>query len=224
MNTRLCGALCAGMISLGVTAHSHATPVTAVFDSTIDLSGLGGAANAPFKIEYTYDNAAPDFDPSSNQGGYEILSGTAQVGSDNLTFGGGTIRIFNNLSSPSGGLDEYSFSAHSITGTVLGLSLLTIGFNLFDLDASMFSSDALPNDFLFFTSRIDTGNRQLRDVSNPSGPFTVNTFSNRESGEFFTLDFAGNTTTPVSEPSVIMLMGLGLTGLIGFVRRRDAHV
>jgi hypothetical protein len=78
MNTRLCGALCAGMISLGVAAHSHATPVTAIFDSTIDLSGLGGAANAPFKIQYTYDNATSDFDPSNNQGGYEILSGTAQ--------------------------------------------------------------------------------------------------------------------------------------------------
>ncbi|SFL35907.1 PEP-CTERM protein-sorting domain-containing protein [Nitrosomonas aestuarii] len=87
----------------------------------------------------------------------------------------------------------------------------------------MFFSDALPEDFLF-TSRIDTGNRQLRDTSNPSGPFTVNTFSNIESGEFFALDFAGNTTTPVSEPSVILLMGLGLTGLIGFMRRRNSHV
>ncbi|MCP5252655.1 MAG: PEP-CTERM sorting domain-containing protein [Burkholderiales bacterium] len=223
MNTRLCGALCAGMISLGVAAHSHAAPVTAVFDSTIDLSGLGGAANAPFKIEYTYDNATPDFDPSGNQGGYEILSGTAQVGSDSLTFGGGAIRIFNNISFPSGALDKYSFSAHSITGSVLGLSLLSVGFELYDIHGGMFFSDALPNDFSF-TPRIDTGNRQLRDTSNPSGPFTVNTFSNRESGEFFALDFAGNTTTPLSEPSVIMLMGLGLSGLIGFVRRRDAHV
>ena len=215
MNTRLCGALCAGMISLGVAAHSHAVPVTAVFDSTIDLSGLGGAANAPFKIEYTYDNATPDLNGSNLMGEYSVLSGTAQIGNDNLTFGSGVIAVINDFF-PN---DSYYFTANDITGTVLGTSLVNLGFDLNDNDGTMFPDTNLPADFSF-ASGVDTGRRFV----SPSLFFRIDTTSSTSNGQFFALDFAGNTTTPLSEPSVILLMGLGLTGLIGFMRRRNSHV
>ncbi len=216
----------AGMLCLGLTAPISAAPVTAVFDSTIDLSGIGGASDAAYKIQFTYDLATPDqFPGDPNDGAYAITSGTALIGNDNLSFAAGGIRIFNDVPFTPQAFDQFQFNAYTITGTVLGLPLLNIRFNLFDLDGSIFANDTLPQDFSF-VSGIDTGTRFIRDTSMPSGPFTAATFGRVSDGQFFTFDFVnGNTgpSTSVSEPSIFALLGLGLAGLIGFGREKNIH-
>ncbi|MEE8056344.1 MAG: VPLPA-CTERM sorting domain-containing protein [Pseudomonadales bacterium] len=149
----------------------------------------------------------------TNYGRYLNVSGNALIGTDSLSFTNGYIHIFNDLS---GVYDGYFVNTGEATGTVLGLSILNIRFELFDQDQTIFSDDSLPTDFAF-TSGIDTGWRLIRDTSNPTGPYTVASFSNSSDGEFFSL----SEVAAVPLPASAWLFGSALVGLTGMRFRRS---
>ncbi len=196
----------------------NAAMVNWEYSSTIDLTSFGGGSNETFRVNYFFDDAEIDTNASSTLGAFPNVFGTALIGTDSLSFSGASIGIENDNSYP---YDLYKFSSTgAVTGSVLGTDILDIRFTLYDLDASMFTSDALPSDTTF-TTGVDTGWRFLRDVNNPSGVFQAASFSHISDGPFFTLSEIP-VTAPVPVPAAVWLFGSGLLGLIGFSKRKKA--
>ncbi|MBT2988051.1 MAG: hypothetical protein KME48_04180 [Candidatus Thiodiazotropha sp. (ex Ctena orbiculata)] len=205
--------LLAALLSFQVNAAT----ISAQFSSTIDLTYFGGTSDSVFEVNYRFNDAETDSNASVNIGQYGNVSGTAQIGTDTLSFSGATIRVENDNNALATPFDSYWFDSHgSVTGSVLGIDILNIRFELFDLDGTAFTDDSLPSDFLF-TSDIDTGWRLLRDVTHPTGIYQAASFSNVAGGEFYSL-----TPTPVPIPAAVWLFGTGLLGLLGFTTRRKA--
>jgi hypothetical protein len=105
---------------------AQATPITIQYTDTINLSlpPISGSSNATFDFLFTYDDSAAPI--TINPNGYAIyggVSGSATIGSDNITFSDGEIYVYDDYA------NSYAFQFiadagfASFTGTVAGFSV-----------------------------------------------------------------------------------------------------
>ena len=205
-----------GIVLLAVPSGVQAVPITFLFQSTIDASKLGGAANAPFSVEYTFDSGLSNGSgPGGVAGTYGPVSGTLSVGSESVTFGGSDafITVGNNF----GGEDRYDVRANGFapfTGTLFGFSLFFFNFTIIDDSLNMLADDSLPTSPAFAL----LGDHAQMRVEAPDCPdHCLFTQVNRASE--FSL-----TSVPAPATLPLFVSGLGMMSWLSWRKSRQAKV
>jgi hypothetical protein len=207
-------------------AALQAAPVTFLYQSTTDATGVGGPATIPVSLAFTFDSALPNgsgsFDISPQHGSYGPWDGVLRIGDDTLTLTGGTIFLWNDISVTyaDGSVetsDGYDFrwdrsDADSLygggsSGTLFGQPLDFFRILIVDTDHNMFSNNSLPID-PSFSLRGDF----IQDEYDSGGEFGLDEFSGP--GRAYSL------TLPVPEPASAPLALVGLAFAAKALRKR----
>jgi hypothetical protein len=167
--------------SLLVSAFAAAMPARAVetfvYDSTIDLTSIGGASETPFRMTYRFPTNVPPYFTDFEESRYrpldvEMRIGTAIIRSSLPTH---VIAVFNRDPGAGSLVDLYVVRGGA-EGDVLGHQLKHFRVTVYDSNATMFSSKALPSSPDF--ARGANANVRL-DFEPPPGsttPLLSNTF------------------------------------------------
>jgi hypothetical protein len=185
---------------------SRAAPITFAYEGIVD-STTGGTAFAAFlgetlRIQYSYDSAAIDNNPSLTQGSYAGISLSVSV------TGGYAASLGFDLTTDDAVLgDHFTVDSNStLPGphqTVDGLDLTGFLLTITDISSTMFSDDSLPL-FQPFPNLLSTMVLTFSDGGTSSGTIQANTVT---------------VADVVPEPGTLVIFGLGLAGL-GITRRR----
>lgn len=170
-----------------------AAPITFEYTSTIDLSQAGGDASSEFEITYEFDSdATGTILGSFNR--FPVNFGTAKIGTDQISFVGGSINLQNLESS------LYRFEVtdpFSISGTVLGRD---VAFFAFQIGKFL---DSFPQDSL------------VTDPIKLEGGSTVNTIGliGASTDPTNTSNYSVGDVSPVPLPASLPFLLAGLCGL-----------
>ncbi len=134
------------------TLGTHAAPVSLQFSTTIDATRLGGSANTPLVVTYSFEgnlsNGTGPFAPHAGSGSYGPARLQVKLGNQSVSATGGGITVGNNV----GGTDEYDVRGENFSGTLFGRSVKFFRFLIVDAQATMFDGVALPISAEFATS------------------------------------------------------------------------
>lgn len=124
--------------------------VTFEFSTTIDASEVGGSANAPLVMTYTFDPALAGV-PSGSVQIYSPVSGTLTVDGQSLSLANGRIIVSNNVNINI--VDRYQTDFYDDQHMLYGYEVFSVEVSIMDVAATMLSDTSLPltTDFALFS-------------------------------------------------------------------------
>jgi hypothetical protein len=147
MLTRSALALFAAILLTSLTTPLQADDVTFQFRTTIDASPVGGPADAPLVVTYTFDsnlqNGTGSFQPNEALGSYGPISVILQV-ADQCVTATGDFLVGNNWGDGTEDGYDVRFDGVNASGQLFGLNVGFFRFLIVDSQAAMFNSTAIP--------------------------------------------------------------------------------
>jgi len=200
-------AILAVSVLTGAATTAQASTLTVFFSGSIDLTGMGGAADNSYSGFFTWDPASLPFETHPYTNLYHVESYQFLLNGVDRTIGpggNGAGLVVNNDGDLNGGPGPYDALAFLAALDPGGPDLFILGFLTTDL--SFWNTLDLPTDYNFLSMPT-----RLSLVSNESdedeqvgdgGPFEA-------------------SPTPVPEPATMTLTALGLAGVIARRRGRQ---
>ena len=210
----------------GLCATSHAVPITTDFTGTIysvgaSISGDGVNVGDLVTGQFSYESTAPDSNPDANYGNYAALSFSIMFGAGfSATSSSTGITVQNDRQNGSATLPADGLITHANTvsgGTLNGRSIDAFQFGLRkeNIAGHLWADDFLPD-------AADWAGVSLADINAPSWHWMqfdmMSDDSIFDSQIRWDITSAGETS-PVPEPTTMLLLGIGLLGLGGFRKK-----
>jgi hypothetical protein len=141
------------LLSFGllISSVSQAALLTFRFETTMDTTAYGGAANTPLSVLYTFDSTAPNGSGpgavDSTSGSYAMLNLEIRLGDQFTSASGAGMSNGISLFNDTGPYIEDGYEALSVgpfSGQIFGRDIHYFVFQLTDKNHTMFSDTSLP--------------------------------------------------------------------------------
>jgi len=211
---------------------ASAATITNVFTGIVDLNFFGGTGADEFQLTYTFDSELPNLPSIPGLGRYGPFTGNVRVDSLGFDFDFNAsnssptiLGVQNNATlvfPVSTTIDLFSINIATSNNIQFGSELIRgFGLTLIDEDATIFSSTDLLSGTAFFAG-IDAINLRINiPIFDPN--------STQDGSQLFVISkdsssLVGVSAVPVPAALPLFASGLGLFGLLGWMRRRKIAV